>query len=204
MPTAGKTGTGAARAGFYGMAESIRTSFTQEELEGHHRRLLGEGVPEQDFAMRIDREGRWFHQGGNIAREALVRTLASLMVRLEDGSHWLVNPAEHGRIEVEDAPFLASRMEVSGTGPEQVIRFLTNLDEECVLDAEHPLVVRRGAGEDEPRPYINIRGRLEARVDRQGFYDLAGRSVEHDGALGVWSAGTFFPLEADADGESAA
>lgn len=177
---------------------TVRKTFTQEELEAHLERLRAKGVPEQDFKMRIDREGRWFHQGGEVAREALVRTLAGLLLRLDDGSHWLVNPAEYGKIDVEDAPFIASRMTVSGTGAGQVVGFTTNLGEECAIDADHPLIIRGGNRPDEPRPYIRVRGNLEARIDRQGFYDLAGQSVESDGVAGIWSAGGFFPLDGHA------
>lgn len=182
-----------------GMMNPFRTTFTQAELEEHHERLKQAGVPEQDFSMRIDREGRWFHKGTVIQRTALVRTMASLLVRLDDGGYWLVNPAEHGRIDVEDAPFIASRMTVSGEGSGQVVRFATNLDEECILDGDHPLAVREGARVGEPRPYIRVRGRLDARIDRQGFYDLVDLSVERDGVAGVWSSGEFFALSAQVD-----
>ena len=154
--------------------------------------------------MRIDREGRWFHEGGVMKRAELVRMMASLLVRLDDGGYWLVNPAEYGRIEVEDVPFLASRMTVSGKGPDQMIRFFTNLDEECALDAEHPLIIKRGGRAGEPRPYIRVRGRLDARIDRQGFYDLVDHGVERDGVMGVWSAGGFFPLETGMEREGTA
>ena len=39
-----------------------------------------------------------------------------------------------------------------------------------------------------------MRGGLEALISRAVFYELADMAEESDGVLGVWSAGTFFPL----------
>ena len=47
-----------------------------------------------DSEMRIAADGRWFHQGGEIRRPAMVRAFASLLLRDDRGRHWLVTPAE--------------------------------------------------------------------------------------------------------------
>lgn len=65
--------------------------------------------------MRIARDGRWFHEGGEIKRQALVALFASILRRDED-AHWLVTPAEMLRITVDDTPFLAVDIEVAGAG----------------------------------------------------------------------------------------
>jgi len=44
-------------------------------------------------------------------------------------------------------------------------------------------------------PYLHVRRGLEARVSRPVYYQLAEMAVTHDGAMGVWSGGTFFGLE---------
>ena len=50
----------------------------------------------------------------------------------------------------------------------------------------------------EPAPYVLVRARLEALINRAVFYDLValGTEEEVDGVawFGVWSAGTFFPF----------
>ena len=49
----------------------------------------------------------------------------------------------------------------------------------------------------EPAPYILVRGRLEAKLARPVFYELAEMAVaadEDENLLGVWSNGVFFPL----------
>mgnify|MGYP003693630191 CR=1 FL=1 len=43
----------------------------------------------------------------------LVKLFASVLRRETDGRYWLVTPAERGRIEVEDVPFLAVALDAS-------------------------------------------------------------------------------------------
>ena len=59
------------------------------------------------YKIRIDRNGAWYHEGGLIGRKELVCLFASVLRREPDGSYWLETPVERGRIEVEDAPFVA-------------------------------------------------------------------------------------------------
>lgn len=150
-----------------------------------------------DFEMRIDREGTWHYRGSPIRRLPLVKLFATVLRRAPDGSYWLVTPVEQGRIEVEDAPFVAVELRSEGAGPSQRIELRTNLDEWVPLDAAHPL--RLAPAPDGARiPYVTVRDQLEARVSRPVFYhlvELAGPAPDgHDDVVGVWSAGRFFPL----------
>src|SRR4029077_19136683 len=49
-----------------------------------------------DLEMRIARDGTWFYRGSPIGRIALVKLFASVLRREQDGSYWLVTPAERG------------------------------------------------------------------------------------------------------------
>lgn len=69
-----------------------------------------------DFDFRIARDGTWFYRGSPIGRKPLVRLFSTVLRRENDGSFWLVTPAERGRITVDDAPFVAVEMEVTGEG----------------------------------------------------------------------------------------
>jgi uncharacterized protein len=60
-----------------------------------------------DSEMRIAADGKWYHQGGEITRPAMIRAFSSLLRRETDGSHWLVTPQQKLSIIVEDAPFVA-------------------------------------------------------------------------------------------------
>ena len=156
-----------------------------------------------DIDMRIARDGTWFYHGSAIDRKPLVALFASVLLRDEAGDYWLNTPAEKCRIQVEDAPFLAVEMSVTGSGREQSLTFRTNVDENVTAGPEHPIRVVSAPVTKEPAPYIHVRGGLDALIARAVFYDLVEIAIEQeiDGEkqLGVWSGGAFFPL-GDSDG----
>lgn len=158
----------------------------------------------QEFDIRIAADGSWYHEGGIIARPALVKLFASVLRREADGGYWLVTPVERGRIDVDDVPFILVAAECEGDGKDQVIRLQSNVDDDIILGPDHQLVMRRPPAGDDLRPYVTVRpgmeGRLglEGRIVRPVFYELAERGVEGPtGQIGVWSAGAFFSLEGD-------
>ncbi len=148
--------------------------------------------------MRIARDGTWFYHGSPIGRKPLVKLFASVLNRDEDGVFWLTTPVEKGRVEVDDAPFLAVELTVVGEGRDQVLRFRTTLDDEVTADGDHSLRVASDPATGEPSPYVLVRGRLEALINRSVFYELVERGVDEivagEKLFGVWSAGRFFPL----------
>lgn len=153
--------------------------------------------------MRIARDGRWFYMGTPIERQPMVKLFASILRREPDDSYVLVTPVEKVGITVEDAPFVAVEMAVSGEGRGRSIALRTNVDDAFPLDAGHPLRVAVNPATGEPTPYALVRDRLEARIARPVYYDLVDLAEERrDGnrtILGIWSADTFFELgEADA------
>lgn len=152
--------------------------------------------PLQDFGIRIARNGTWYHAGTPFPRPALVKLFARVLRRADDGTYMLVTPVERGTIEVEDLPFVAVEMKVEGDGPEQRLRFRTNLDEWVAAGAQHPIGVEVDPETSEPAPHLLIRDRLKARIARAVFYDLVELAEEQDGMLGVRSDGVFFPLGA--------
>ncbi len=112
-----------------------------------------------------------------------------------DGKHYLVTPAEKIDVAVEDAPFLAVEMEVQGSGREQRLTFRTNVDDIVAAGPEHPIRFEVEAGSGGLKPYLLVRGRLEALVTRALYYDLVELAVEDaDRGLGLWSGEAFFPM----------
>jgi hypothetical protein len=111
-----------------------------------------------------------------------------------------VTPAEKVDVDVEDAPFLAVEMEARGAGRAQQLTFRTNVDDVVACGPGNPLRF----GEQDPggglKPYVLVRGRLEALLTRALVHDLIALAVEepHDGQqlAGIWSGGTFFPIGA--------
>lgn len=152
----------------------------------------------RDFPFRIARDGTWYYHGSPIGRKELCKLFSSVLRRDEEGNFYLVTPVEQGRIEVEDAPFTAVEVIVTGTGQAQTLTFRTNLDHMVTADAAHPIRVVEDAATGEPSPYILVRDRLEALILRPQFYELAEIAEERreGGAafFGVWSCGVFFRL----------
>ena len=143
--------------------------------------------------MEILADGTWRHEGSPIGREAMVRLFARILRRDEDGRYWLVTPAEKVEVRVADAPFVAIRADRHGEGRESLLVFTTNVGDVVALDAEHPLRVETTAN-GEPRPYLRVRGRLDARLSRAVWAEIAAGATEHAGRLGLWSAGRFWDL----------
>lgn len=147
--------------------------------------------------MQIKRDGRWIHEGGEITRIKMVQLFASILKR-EGDAYFLVTPVEKVGITVEDAPFVAVDLEVTGRGASQRLTFTTNLGETAVAGPDNAIWLKSDEGTQEPSPYVMIRSGLMARMDRKTFYRLVdlGCEQEVDGTVmfGVFSAGVFFPM----------
>lgn len=148
------------------------------------------------IAIRIDAAGRWYYLGSAIERHALVQLFASILRKEADGQYVLITPVEKLSIVVDDAPFSAVELAAVGAGANQILTVRTNVGDIVRLDRTHPL---RFEVEEEHRglkPYIEVRGGLEALATRALAIDLVALSENHHGAEGIWSAGSFFPLPA--------
>lgn len=148
-----------------------------------------------DIDMRIAADGTWFYMNSPIGRKPLVQLFASVLRHDDDGKFYLVTPVEKCGIRVDDAPFTAVRMSVDGEGRDQVMRFETNVDDEVTVDAAHPLRFATEQGTGGLKPYVLVRGRLEALVSRALFYDIAAAGRVEDDWFGVWSSGQFYPMQ---------
>lgn len=156
-----------------------------------------------DLPFLIRRDATWLYRGSPIGRKSMICLFASVLKRDEEGGYLLETPAERGRIEVEDAPFLAVSLDWRGESRSQVLAFRTNVDEVVTAGPDHPLRIGHDLLTCEPRPYIHVRDGqgafpVEARISRAVYYELAalaepglcfGRKV-----FGVWSQGMFFSL----------
>ena len=152
-----------------------------------------------EMDMRIARDGTWYHEGDPIRRLALAQLFSTILRLDEDARYYLVTPVERWAIQVDDAPFVAVRLSVSGEGEQQQLLFHTSLEDEVPLDGEHPLRVELDPQSGEPSPYIRVRANLDALISRTVFYELADLAVEAEVAgvqrIGVWSGGRFFPID---------
>jgi hypothetical protein len=167
------------------------------------RRAARRPVECGDLPFLIKRDGTWMYRGSPIGRKELVCLFSSVLKREADGSFWLETPAERGRIEVEDAPFVAVELDWSGVGRDQVLTFRTNVDQMISAGPDHPIRVAHDLLTCEPTPYIQLRpgaghAPIEARIGRAVYYELVALAepamVACRRMLGVWSRGCFFTL----------
>ncbi len=143
--------------------------------------------------MRIAADGKWYHQGGEITRPAMVRAFSGLLSRDTDGAHWLVTPFEKLAIEVEDAALVATDMSVTQDAGGPNIAFRLNTDDLVIAGRDHPI---RTAGDPEtPALYVMVRRGVEARLNRSTYGQLIGHALtEGSEPLTVTSGGASFAL----------
>ncbi|MDO5647398.1 DUF1285 domain-containing protein [Paracoccus sp. (in: a-proteobacteria)] len=141
-----------------------------------------------DLDMEIRADGTWFYNGTPIGRPAMVRLFSNILKR-EGDAYFLVTPVEKVGIRVVDAPFVAVDADLGAD-----ITLTTHVGDRVVVGPDHPITMRGTA--DEPRPYVHVRGGLDALIDRKTFYRLADAAQPGpDGRVGVTSGGVFYSLE---------
>ena len=98
------------------------------------------------------------------------------------------------KIEVEDAPFIATRVDRVG----EALTFRTNVGDDVEAGPENGLRVEMDPASGEPRPYLHVRRGLEALIARPVFYELVEMAEERETpqgpTLGVASNGAWFPV----------
>ena len=151
-----------------------------------------------DIDMEIRRDGTWFYMGTPIGRMALVELFSTVLRKDEDGRTYLVTPVEKVGIRVEDAPFVAVEMDVSRRDGGPVLTFRTNVGDVVEAGADHPLRFEIDAATGGLKPYLHVRGRLEALLSRAVMYQLVAHGEEvgegADGMFAVRSAGQVFAI----------
>ena len=151
-----------------------------------------------DLDMEIKADGTWFYLGTPIGRMPLVQLFSTVLRKDEDGKTYLVTPVEKVGIRVVDAPFVAVEMNVSGEGDERVITFRTNVGDVVEAGPDHPLRFVDEDDTDGLKPYVHVRGRLEALVARPVMYEMVshGEEIEVDGVamFALRSKGMIFPI----------
>jgi uncharacterized protein len=146
-------------------------------------------------AIRIARDGSWFHEGMPIRRPELVRLFSSILRREADGTHMLVTPVEKLAVDVDSTTFRAVEVKHEGQGRSRRVAFKLDSGDGVILGPDHPLSVTETA--QGPSPRVAVRFGLEAELARPVYYELAELALAEN-SNGVWSEGVFFPLEGSA------
>lgn len=151
-----------------------------------------------DLDMEIRADGTWFYMGTPIGRAPLVRLFSTVLRKDVDGKTYLVTPVEKVGIRVADAPFLAVEMQACETDGRLLLTFRTNVGDVVTANASHPLRFETVGDDRQLKPYLVVRGRLEALVSRAVMYDLValGAVIDVDGVemFAIRSGGEVFPI----------
>lgn len=149
------------------------------------------------IGLCIADDGPWHYLESPFRRMRLVKLFASGLRRERGGEYYLATPVEKIRIDVDDAPILAVEIKITGSGAGQGLATRTN-DEWVDGDAGHPMrffAESRGRG---LKPYLRVRGCVEARLTRALAYDLVELAITGKIAgidtFEFWNHGTFFAI----------
>ena len=129
-----------------------------------------------EIDIHIKANGDWFHEGSLFKRLPLVKMFASVLIKeVNNGvdEYFLVTPVEKVKIQVDDAPFMLTQWHWLDE-KETVMQVRTNLDDEFILDEEHPLLVNENGD-----LYVTVRRNLMAKVHRNVYYQWADIAIEN-------------------------
>ncbi len=184
---------------------SLSLADIAEMVEAQKLPPVDQWEPEEtgDSEMRIAVDGTWYHQGSPINRPAMVRAFSTLLRQEQDNSYVLVTPYQKLHIQIEDAPFVAVEVESEGEGVDRKLAFRLNTDHLVMADEMHKLSFPKiaatnsdAATKEQARPYLHVRGGLEAVLARPVYYELAEYALADDlDPFGLWSNGAFFPID---------
>ena len=151
-----------------------------------------------DIDMEIRADGTWFYMGTPIGREALVRLFSSVLRKDDDGRTYLVTPVEKIGIRVEDAPLLGVELHAGGTVDEPELTLRTRTGDVAAIGPTHPLRFATDPQTGGVKPYVLVRGRLEALLTPAATHELIGLArpgmIDGREQLSVRSGGVEFPV----------
>jgi uncharacterized protein len=170
-------------------------------------RPLGKGLPPVekweppfcgDIDMEIKRDGTWSYLGTPIGRPAMVELFSSVLRKDADGKTYLVTPVEKLGIRIEDAHFVGVELDVAGQGESQVLTLRTHVGDVVEIGPEHAMRFEIERQHNGVKPYVHVRGRLEALASRPVMHQLMalGEEIKIDGRtmFAIRSRGAVFPV----------
>jgi hypothetical protein len=137
-------------------------------------KFFRKNVDEDNFSIRIDRHGQWYHEGSPIARDKLAKLFSSVLhFDTDRNEYWLITPAEQGRIEVEDVPYIIVDFELS----DNALTLTTNLGHIVTTDKDHVIECHAVTG----LPYVHVNNNVKARLNRATRDKLIDLALDRDG-----------------------
>ncbi len=139
--------------------------------------------------IRLDKEGRWYHEGVEITHRLTAELFSQSLKVDERGGYCIEVGVERARVVVEDTPFMVTGVDLVGEGA----RLRLNDKSEEDLD---PRTLRVGA---ENVLYCEVKsGVFPARFLRPAYYQLMEALEESDDGYAVRLGSRLWPLESAA------
>jgi uncharacterized protein len=144
----------------------------------------------RQLGLRLDREGRWWHEGQPVQHRGLALALSRWLDRLPDGRFIVRLDAERfAYVEVEDAPFVVTTVLLDRGADGVHVTAQLNDDSAEELDYD---TLRVGA---DNALYCEVKQRrFSARFSRAAYYLLGELIEEADGSFSLRAAGGLWPL----------
>lgn len=152
-----------------------RRSFDSPPLHLWHPPLSG------DIPILIAADGTWYHEGGRIERESLVRLFASILRREGDGEYYLVTPGEKWRVQVELHPLVVTDVDRDQGG---FLQLTLNTGRRITVNSQHPLFLEPARGNV---AVVTLDHGLTAIFSRPAWYRLVALSEQENGIPSIAS-----------------
>lgn len=144
-----------------------------------------------DIDIKITADGTWYHDGGKIERESIVKLFAAILRREDDGEYYLVTPGEKWRIEVEKHPLIVVDVERPAADNRDEITATLNTGKQLIVDDEHPLELDQSL---DGIAFLKLDHGLTALFSRAAWYRLADMAEQGDQTVIVHSGDYQIPL----------
>jgi uncharacterized protein len=168
----------------------------QQQFEGKFPPVASWNPPlSGEMDMRIDREGRWYHEGEEIKRQPMIKMFSSILKR-EGDDYFLVTPVEKWKIQVEIAPLLMTSLSVEKNEAGQFVVLTSNVGDKVLLSSDNKLWMEEWATEGQ-LPLVSVRSGLNGLISRNVFYEMIETLAQQEGGrYFIESSGEKFWLEA--------
>ncbi|MGY8975129.1 MAG: DUF1285 domain-containing protein [Alphaproteobacteria bacterium] len=147
----------------------------------------------------IDEYGEWYYMGSKITRKPMVKLFSSILTKDRDNTFHLRTPVEDVLVEVIDAPYLVTSLDIVNNNNLTYISLTTNVGVQFIVGKNNPIWVEEKDSSEELIPYSLVKRGLIAKVTRPVYYELAGfldtkniKNIEH---TGIYSGKDFFILD---------
>ncbi len=142
-----------------------------------------------DIPIRITADGTWYHEGGKIGRESIVKLFAAILRREEDGEYYLVTPGEKWRIQVDLHPLVVTDIEKQANG---ILQATLNTGKQVDVSGTHPLFLEPAV---DNVAALKLDHGLCAIFSRAAWYRLVNAANDMDGVSVISSGDYAFSLD---------